>query len=60
MFTLISLLLMMYALVKYHNRCNRLAKKETGLYDDKVGAVVALTAVLMAIGTNFVMRLIYP
>jgi hypothetical protein len=49
---------MFYALVKYHDRANRLGRKETGFYDDKIGAAIAVTVVFFAVGLNFAMRII--
>jgi len=58
-FSTASVFLMFYALVKFHERGNRLGRREKGLYDDKTGAFIAVSVVFGAVGLTFALKLAF-
>lgn len=58
-FTCGAVFLMFYALMKFHERANRLARREKGLYDDKTGAFIAVAVIFGAVGLNFALKIAF-
>ncbi len=57
---IITIFIMFYSLYKFHSRASRIANKERGLYDDRLGAVIAVSVIVMALAFNFVLRITHP
>ncbi|CAM0135794.1 vacuolar transporter chaperone [Umbelopsis sp. WA50703] len=57
MFTILAMSVMGYALYGYHDRANRLQKKELGDYSDKYGPAVLTIFMIAAVSVNFYLRL---
>ncbi|GAB5585975.1 vacuolar transporter chaperone [Umbelopsis nana] len=56
-FTLLSMIVMIYALHGYHDRANRLQKKEIGDYSDKYAPAILTVFMIAAVSVNFYLRL---
>ncbi|KAI8886051.1 vacuolar transporter chaperone complex subunit, partial [Backusella circina FSU 941] len=56
-FTVIAIAVMIYALVNFHSRANRIEKKTMGDFSDAYGPVLLTTAMGVAIVLNFYLRL---
>jgi uncharacterized membrane protein YidH (DUF202 family) len=57
MFTILAMSVMGYALYGYHDRANRLQKKELGDYSDKYGPAVLTIFMIAAVSVNFYCKL---
>ncbi|CAO3685675.1 unnamed protein product [Umbelopsis ramanniana] len=56
-FTLLAMSVMLYALYGYHDRANRLQRKELGDYSDKYAPAVLTVFMIAAVSVNFYLRL---
>ncbi|KAJ1658529.1 GTPase regulator Nrf1 [Dispira simplex] len=55
-FVTISLGLMLYSLVQFWTRANRLTRREPGYYDDRFATAFVLVVFVLGIGLNLVLR----
>ncbi|KAF9200425.1 vacuolar transporter chaperone [Haplosporangium sp. Z 27] len=55
-FTLVAVIVMVYALITFHWRADRIRKREPGPYDDRFGPTVLCIFILAAIMINFILR----
>ncbi|KAI8577386.1 hypothetical protein K450DRAFT_252198 [Umbelopsis ramanniana AG] len=56
-FTILAMTVMLYALYGYHDRANRLQRKELGDYSDKYAPAVLTVFMIAAVSVNFYLRL---
>ncbi|KAI7890551.1 VTC domain-containing protein [Mucor mucedo] len=56
-FTLLALIVMIYALYTYHLRGNRIQRKELGDFSDKYGPAVLTFFMVIAVSINFYLRI---
>ncbi|KAI7865601.1 vacuolar transporter chaperone 1 [Spinellus fusiger] len=57
LFTVIAMGVMLYALYTFHWRATKIRNRESAPYDDRVGPTVLCLFLLMAIMTNFYLRI---
>ena len=58
-FTLSTLLFLVYALWRFYQRADRLQKRESGsAFEDRMGTMLVIVVVLFAVGANLIMRLV--
>ncbi|KAF9429409.1 vacuolar transporter chaperone [Entomortierella beljakovae] len=55
-FTFVAVIVMIYALVTFHWRADRIRKRLPGPYDDRFGPTVLCIFILAAILINFILR----
>ncbi|KAG0005492.1 vacuolar transporter chaperone [Entomortierella chlamydospora] len=55
-FTFVAVIVMIYALVTFHWRADRIRKRQPGPYDDRFGPTVLCIFILAAIMINFILR----
>ncbi|KAI8924327.1 hypothetical protein BC831DRAFT_416276 [Entophlyctis helioformis] len=59
-FAIVAVAFMLYSLIQFHIRADRLAKKEKSLdYEDMIGALVLITFVLLSVAINFALQFVY-
>jgi arginine exporter protein ArgO len=58
-FTAGAVFLMFYALMRFHERANRLQKRAQGSYGDRTGAYIAVGVIFGAIGLTFVLKIAF-
>ncbi|KAJ2343386.1 GTPase regulator Nrf1 [Coemansia sp. RSA 2618] len=59
-FTVIAMFVMIYALMLFHWRAERIRRRDAGPYDDRRGPIVLVVVLISAILVNFYLRFIYP
>ncbi|KAL1921584.1 uncharacterized protein VTP21DRAFT_11300 [Calcarisporiella thermophila] len=56
LFTFVSMVVMIYALITYHWRAEKIKRRQIGPYDDRLGPTVLCVFLLAAVITNFWLR----
>ncbi|KAG0232183.1 vacuolar transporter chaperone [Actinomortierella wolfii] len=56
LFTFVALAFMVYAMVTYHWRSQKIRRREIGPYDDRIGPTALCFVLLAAVVTNFFLR----
>ncbi|KAJ2455843.1 GTPase regulator Nrf1 [Coemansia sp. RSA 2336] len=58
-FTVIAMMVMVYALMLFQWRAERIRRRDAGPYDDRRGPVVLVVVLISAILVNFYLRFVY-